>query len=168
MEAGSEQQFLTPLPGRRGQPRAAAGLTGKFREACFCAQARMIVNICSESDVRFSIIFQKGPQGTPRTQIWTQKDGQNSTSHQFGIRRILTNPQNMIFEKSKIQNTRKVRYKRIPIYGITPGYRGGGVFGVSGGVGEYWGIGGVGYIGVSGGVMGISYDFLMGSSYSFL
>jgi len=41
-------------------------LTGKFREACFCAQAHKIVNICSESDVRFSIIFQKGPQGTPR------------------------------------------------------------------------------------------------------
>ena len=115
VEAGSEQQFLTPLPGAaagsRGQPRAGSGLTGKFREACFCAQAHEIVNICSESDVRFSMIFQKEPQGTPslpkgsqrgpkcaprhpkkgqrqhqgRTK-GAQKDGKNSKSHQFGVK----------------------------------------------------------------------------------
>ena len=61
----------------------------------------------------------------------------------------------------KIKNPRKVRYKRIPIYGITPGYRGGGWVGYRGGLGNIGVSGVVGNIGVMGewGFPMISYDF---------
>ena len=66
---GSEQRFLTPFPRLAGPP-------GKLREARYCAQARYLRHICSESDAQDNQRDSRRPKGPQRTSKGSPRDSQ--------------------------------------------------------------------------------------------